>query len=152
MISTRFGRRAALFLLFAALAGPAAAQPHGESGGGDASRESQRLTSAESYVPLPTLSTAVIVREAMRGTLVVDVGLDVPDVALRARAQGMQPRLVDALRTALSTYGSVYYRPRTAPDPDTMLRLMQTATDRTLGRPGARLLVANLIYQGGGLN
>ena len=41
---------------------------------------------------------------------------------------------------------------RTAPDPDTMLRLMQTSTDRLLGRAGARVLVANLIYQGGGLN
>jgi flagellar basal body-associated protein FliL len=140
-----FMRRAVLAAFVAALvAAPAYAQP---SGGGDATREQQRLTSADSYVPLPTFSTAVVTMGRARGTLVVDVGLDTPDAALRARAQSLQPRLVDALRSALSTYASTYYRDRTAPDPDTLARLMQNAVNRTLGQNGARLLLSNLIYQ-----
>ncbi len=137
-------RRAFAFALIACVAAPnAPAQP--SSGG--ATREQQRLTSADSFVPLPTLSTAVVVDSRARGTIVVDVGLDVPDEALRRRVQSLQPRLVDAVRTALSSYAGTYYRIRTAPDPDTMTRLMQSAVNRTMGAPGARLLLANVIYQ-----
>lgn len=132
-------------VLFAAAAPLAFAQP--SSGGGDASREQQRLTSAESYIPMPTLSTAVLANSRARGMLVVDLGVDAPDAALRGRIAAMRPRVIDALRTALSTYASTYYRDRTAPDPDTLTRLMQTAVDRTMGRTGARLLLSNIVYQ-----
>ena len=140
-----FARRAFLAVLIAApvLAVPAFA---GEEGNG-ASREQQRLTSAETYVPMPTLSAGVLLQGRTSGTLVVDVGVDVPDAILRTRAQQMQPRLVDALRTSLSQFANVYYRDRTAPDLDTMARLMQAAVNRVLGRPGAQLLLANVIYQ-----
>lgn len=138
--------RRAFAIALLALAAPAFAQPSANGSGG-ASREQQRLTSADSFVPMPTFSTAVVVRSQSRGTLVVDAGLDVPDAALRRRVRGLQPRLVDALRTALSTYASTYHRERSAPDPDTLARLMQAAVDRTIGAPGARLLLANVIYQ-----
>ncbi len=101
----------------------------------------------ESFMPMPTLSTAVLQRSTTRGTIVVDMGIDIPDAALRARAQANQPRLRDALRTALSTYAGTYYRDRTAPDPTTLARLMQSAVDRTLGASGARVLFTNIIYQ-----
>lgn len=137
-------RRVFLAAAFLAFAAPALAQPSGE---GNAPREQQRLTSAETYVPLPTLSTAVIAGGRARGTLVIDIGVDVPDAGLRARVNSMQPRVIDALRTALQTYSATYYRERTAPDPNTLARLMQSAVDRTLGRTGARLLLANVVYQ-----
>ncbi|MBL8548786.1 MAG: hypothetical protein JNJ73_02285 [Hyphomonadaceae bacterium] len=108
---------------------------------------SRSLTSAESYLPMPTLNSAVVGRFAPSGILVVDVGLDIPDSALRARAAAATPRLRDALRTALATYANTYYRDQTAPDPTTIARLMQAAVDRTLGAPGARLLLANVVYQ-----
>lgn len=98
-------------------------------------------------MPMPTLSAAVVQRSASRGTIVVDMGLDIPDAALRARAQVNQPRLRDALRSALSTYAGTYYRDRTAPDPVTLARLMQSSVDRTLGGAGARVLFTNIIYQ-----
>ncbi len=107
----------------------------------------QRLTSADTYLPMPTLSAGVIQRYDTRGTIVVDMGLDVPDPNLRERARANAPRLRDALRTALTIYTSTYYRDRMAPDPDTAARLMQAAVDRTLGAPGARVLLANIIFQ-----
>lgn len=139
-------RRALIAGLLVCVAAPAAlAQP--SSGGGDTSREAQRLTSAESYVPMPTLSTAVITNDRARGLLIIDFGVDAPDAAMRGRVNAMRPRLIDAVRSAVSTYASTYYRDRTAPDPDTLSRLMQTAVDRTMGRQGVRLLLSNIVYQ-----
>jgi len=106
-----------------------------------------RLTSAESYLPMPTLSAGVIQRNSTRGTIVLDMGIDVLDATLRERARLNGPRLRDALRTALATYSSTFYRDRTAPDPDELTRLLQQAVDRTLGAPGARVLLVNVLYQ-----
>lgn len=143
-------RRAAIaVLLLAATAAPAAAS--GGSGGASqqapASRQ-ERLTSAESFVPIPTLSAGVLQRRASLGTIVVDMGLDIPDAALRRRAQLNAPRIRDALRTALAAYSSTYYRDRTAPDPVALTRLLQQSVDHVLGAQGARVLLVNIIYQG----
>lgn len=138
----------ALLALCAALcAGPAYA-----AGGGAAPQQApasrqERLTSAESFLPMPTLSAGVIQRNASRGTIVLDMGIDVLDADLRNRARLNGPRLRDALRTALATYASTFYRDRTAPDPEVLTRLLQQAVDRTLGVPGARVLLVNIIYQ-----
>ena len=142
-------RRALWFGAGAAMAGSAHA-----AGGGSSSLSQQapatrqeRLTSAESYLPMPTLSAGVLQRQSTQGTLVVDMGLDIPDEELRRRARLNGPRIRDALRTALATYANTYYRDRTAPDPAALSRIMQHAVDRVLGAPGARLLLANIIYQ-----
>jgi hypothetical protein len=55
--------------------------------------------------------------------------------------------LRDALRTALATYASTYYRDRTAPDPTELTRQFQMAINRTLQAEGARVLLVNIIYQ-----
>lgn len=128
------------------LATPVSAQPSASKQQSAPDRQ-QRLTSAESYIPMPTLSAGLIQRYASSGAIIVDMGIDVPDAALRGRAQANAPRLRDALRTALATYASTYYRDRTAPDPNTVARLMQSAVDRTLGAPGARVLLANVLIQ-----
>lgn len=136
-----------------ALAAPAFAEG-GEHGGGHAAAPEQapasrqeRLTSAESYVPMPTFSAGVLTRYSTQGTVVVDMGLDIQNEPLRMRALHNAPRLRDALRTAISTYANTYYREHTAPDPATLTRLMQQATDRTLGGAGAQVLLVNIIYQ-----
>lgn len=142
----RFDRR--FFLAAAMCAGLGAATAHAQpSQPQQAPDRQQRLTSAESYMPLPTLAAGVMSRSGTQGTLVVDMGVDVQDAALRARAQRSRPRLQDALRTALASYANTYYRDNTAPDPARITQVMQTAVDRTLGAPGARVLLANIIYQ-----
>lgn len=137
-------------VLLAGFAAPAMA-----AGGGSGSSSAQqqpasrqdRLTSAESYVPMPTLSAGVLQRNMNQGTMVVDMGLDIPDETLRRRALLNAPRLRDALRTALASYSSVYYRVQTAPNPAELTRQMQMSVDRVLGAQGARVLLANIIYQ-----
>lgn len=140
----RANRRFFVLAALALIAAPAAAQPSKQQAPPD---RQERLTSAVSYMPMPTFSAAVLQRSIARGALVVDMGLDIPDAALRGRAQANAPRLRDALRTALSTYAGTHYRQHTAPDPNQLARLMQQAVDRTLGAPGARVLMANIIYQ-----
>jgi flagellar basal body-associated protein FliL len=140
-----------MLALGAALAGPASAAGSSSSSSSaqqqaPATRQ-ERLTSAESFLPMPTLSAGVLQRSATHGTIIIDMGIDVPDEALRQRARLNAPRLRDALRTALATYSSTYYRDRTAPDPDELTRLLQQAIDRTLGGTGARVLLVNIIYQ-----
>lgn len=136
--------------LFAAFASPAGASGSGSAAPAQerapATRQ-ERLTSAETYLPMPTLSAGVLQRNSNQGTIVVDMGLDIPDAALRRRAQLNAPRIRDALRTALATYSSVYYRVHTAPSPPELTRQMQMAVDRVLGAQGARVLLANIIYQ-----
>lgn len=127
----------------AALAASAAAQP-AETG---ASRGQQRLTSAESYVPLPAINVGVVGRYRTEGVITVEMGLDIPDARLRTRALANRPRLSDALRQSLSTYASTYYRANTAPDIATMKRLMQASVDRALGGPGAQVLFSGVIFQ-----
>jgi flagellar basal body-associated protein FliL len=136
--------------------GPALAAGNGGSsssgsGGGDdaqapASRQ-ERLTSANSWLPMPTLSACILTRESTDGTIIVDLGIDVPDAALRQRANANGPRIRDALLTALSTYANVYYRTHTEPDPDTITRLLQRAVDQTLRAQGSRVLLVNVVYQ-----
>jgi len=143
-------RRALIVMALCLLlsAGPALASGGGASAPPQQSDSTQdRLTSAESYLPLPTLSAGVLHRYSTQGTLVVDMGLDIPDETLRRRARANEPRIRDALRTALATYASTYYRDRTPPDPAQLTRLMQAAVDRTLGGAGAQVLLVNIIYQ-----
>jgi len=140
----------AVLALAAALAGPASASGGGGSSSSSAQQPAtrqERLTSAESFVPMPTFSAGVLQRNASHGTIVLDMGLDVPDETLRRRAVLNAPRLRDALRTALATYSSTYYRDRTAPSPAELTRLLQQSVDRTLGAQGARVLLVNIIYQ-----
>ncbi len=137
-------------LMLAVLAAPAAAS--GSGGAAPAASQApatrqERLTSAETYLPMPTFSAGVLQRNDNQGTMVVDMGLDIPDEALRRRAQLNAPRVRDALRTALANYSSVYYRVQTAPNPIELTRQMQIAVDRVLGAQGARVLLANIIYQ-----
>ena len=140
----------AVLALAAALAGPASASGGGGSSSSSAQQPAtrqERLTSAESFVPMPTFSAGVLQRNSTHGTIVLDMGLDVPDETLRRRAVLNAPRLRDALRTALATYSSTYYRDRTAPSPAELTRLLQQSVDRTLGAQGARVLLVNIIYQ-----
>ena len=127
--------------------GPAlAAGNGGQADQAPASRQ-ERLTSADSWLPMPTLSACILNRTSADATIIVDMGIDVPDAALRYRANANGPRIRDALRTALTNYANTYYRVQTSPDPATITRLLQQAVDQTLRAQGARVLLVNVMYQ-----
>lgn len=112
-------------------------------------KEQRRITSAETYVPSPTLSAPVTSNYQFAGLMVVDVGFDVPDAKLRTRVTTLQPRLTDAMRSALADYTYARFRAGSAPDPDRILLMLQQAADRTLGVSGAKVLLSNVMVQRG---
>ncbi len=106
-----------------------------------------RATSAPSYVGVPSLSASISRNYRAVGMVTVDFGLDVPDAALRGRVQGMMPRLRDAWRTALADYAANRYEFMAVPDADQIARMLQQATDRTLGVAGARITLTSIMVQ-----
>jgi len=147
----RTHRLLALALSLLTLAGPAFAADHGAAPAKekDSGKGERRITSSPDYVPSPDLAAPITVNYSYAGLLVVDAGYDVPDAKLRARVTTLMPRLTDALRTALATYTYARFRAGTAPDADRIAKDLQAAADRTLGQPGARVLLANVMVQKG---
>lgn len=133
-------RRALLGLALVATAAasaspePAAASSSKEGGG----------ASAETYFRLPVVTASITGLTGRRGVLSIETGLDVPDAALRLRAQQSAPRLRAAYNTAAQQFAAGL-RPGAAPDIDRLANALQAATNATLGRPGARLLLGTVM-------
>jgi flagellar basal body-associated protein FliL len=106
-----------------------------------------RITSSPNFLPFFALAVSATPVGRMSGIFSADIGLEIADPALRARAEKNRPRLRAALRDALAEYASVHYRPGRAPDPDQLARLLQAAVDRTLAGPGAKLYLVNVLVQ-----
>ena len=98
----------------------------------------------ESFLQLPTLTATIFRADGGRGVLQVDVGLDIPDGALRQRASHSVPRLQDAYTRQLLIYAPAI-PPGAPPNPDIISQELQRATDQTLGKPGAKLLLGTIL-------
>lgn len=125
-----------LFLALAALAAlPAAARASGgekkKSGGG-------------AYVPMQTLLGATLRGGGKRGVLSVDCGLNVPDAALRERAEQSIPRLRAAYVQTIQAYAAGLGA-GSLPNADYIGQALQRQTDAILGRPGARVLLGAIV-------
>ncbi|HEY2662262.1 MAG TPA: Tat pathway signal protein [Caulobacteraceae bacterium] len=97
-----------------------------------------------SYVQLPTLTATVFRADGHRGVMTVEVGIDIPNGGLRARAQISQPRLRAAYVQMLQAYASGL-GPGQAPSADYIAIALQKETDRVLGEPGAKLLLGTIL-------
>ncbi|MBB5745084.1 Tat pathway signal protein [Brevundimonas variabilis] len=129
-------RRALLALAPAAvglLATTASASP---TGGGGAS--------AATYVRYPTITATSARPGGRRGVMTVETGVDVPDEALRLRAEQSAPRLRAAYAVVVQRNASQLL-PGVPPNVDQISRELQAATDRVLGRTGARLLLGTIM-------
>jgi hypothetical protein len=111
----------------------------------DAGKGGTRLTSAVSFVPMAPLTAATPLGRSIGGMISAEFSFDIPDARLRTRALAMRPRLQDALRGALTEYGSSHYRPGGAPDPTQLCAMAQIAVDRAVGGPGVKVLIANVM-------
>jgi hypothetical protein len=96
------------------------------------------------FVPVPGLAATVMRPEGGHGVMTVEAGVDAPDPSLHAYVLLQMPRLEDAYTQVLQAYGGAL-RPGTLPDADYVARQLQAATDRVLGKPGARLLLGGLM-------
>ena len=129
-------RRALLGLALVATA--AASTPARASSSGGAA------PSADTYFRLPVVTGSIPRPGGRRGVLSVEVGVDVPDASLRTRAQQSAPRLRAAYNTAVQRFATGL-RPGAAPNIDQLAADLQAATNATLGRAGARVLLGTVM-------
>ena len=100
--------------------------------------------SADTYIRLPVITASIIQASGRRGVLTIETGVDVPDATLRTRAQQSAPRLRAAYNTAAQRFANGL-RPGVVPDIDQLSAALQAATNATLGRAGARLLLGTVM-------
>jgi len=98
----------------------------------------------ETFLQMHTLTASILRANGRRGVLTVDVGLDIPDGALRQRATLSTPILLDAFTQTLAVYAPSIL-PGAPPKPDIIGAELQRATDRTLGKPGAKVLLGTIL-------
>ncbi|WP_411287329.1 hypothetical protein [Phenylobacterium sp.] len=125
-------RRRLITLVASAALAPAGALAAGKS-------EKKRV-GGDSYVVIKTLVGTTVRQGGRRGVMTVDCGLDIPDAALRDRAESVLPRLRAAYAQIVQTYAAGLPS-GAAPNADFIARALQRQTDAVLGKPGARLLV-----------
>jgi hypothetical protein len=127
--------------LFLGLVGLAAAAPATgrASGGGE-----KKKSGGGSYLPVQTLLGTTIRADGRRGVLSVDCGLDVPDAALRTRAEQSIPRLRAAYAQVVQSYAAGLPT-GSLPNADYIGLQLQRRTDALLGRPGARVLLGAIL-------
>ena len=102
----------------------------------------RRTTQSESYVVIEPIYATILEGSKPRGLLMVEFGLDVPDGALRARVSHALPALRDAYVRSLLAYGATAVRAWRQPSVDDIAGRMQAVTDRLVGGPGAKVLMA----------
>ena len=97
-----------------------------------------------SYTRLPTITANVMRSGGRRGEMTVETGLDTPDAALRTRVAQSAP-LLRAAYAAVVQQAANALLPGAPPDVERLVAQLQAATDRTLGRAGARLLIGTVM-------
>lgn len=107
------------------------------AGGGAAAPEA-------SYLRLPTITANVIRPGGRRGVMTVETGVDTPNAALRARVAQSAPRLRAAYAAVVQQAASATL-PGAPPDVERLVAQLQAATNATLGRAGARLLIGTVM-------
>lgn len=111
-------------------------QPLRTGGGGAAAQAS--------YLRLPTVTANVMRSGGRRGVMTVETGIDTPDAALRTRVAQSAPRLRAAYATVVQQSANALL-PGTPPDVERLVAQLQAATNRVLGRAGARLLIGTVM-------
>ena len=108
-------------------------------------KHQREITTLESWVTVYPIAISIVQDDRVRGQFQVWLGMDVPDEALRARAEEIKPRLRDAWMSRLSQYASTTLRERRPANIEDVSRLLQSTADQTLGKPGSRVLLGSVI-------
>lgn len=128
-----------LFLALAAFAALPAAAFASSGSGGD-----KKKSGGGAYLHIPTLIASMSRSGSRRGVMSVDCGLNIPDEALRLRAEQSTPRLRAAYVQTIQAYAAGLGA-GALPNPDYITQTLQRQTDAILGKPGARVLLGAII-------
>lgn len=131
-------RRLASLALIAFALAPVAAGASSESG------EKKKKSGGLSYIEMDAVTATIIRPDGRRGVLMVETGIDVPNMALHDRALKVLPRLRAAFAQAVQIYGAGL-TPGLPPNLDYLSRELQRQTDETLGAKGARFLLGSVM-------
>lgn len=113
----------------------------------DAAPPKRRPTPLESYVMVDPITSTIMNSRRARGLLMVEIGLDVPDAALRAEVEANMRRLQDAYLRSLAAYTVSGLRASDLPDVDAIAARLQRVTDFVMKRPGAKLLLMQVAVR-----
>ncbi len=109
-----------------------------------ASGGEKKAAGGDTYVQIPSVRAYTVRPGARRGVMSVDCGLDIPDPALRARAELVLPRLRAAYVQVVQVYAGGLPT-GTPPHPEFLARNLQRSTDEVLGKKGARVLMGAVV-------
>ncbi len=107
-----------------------------------ASEKKKKSTSP--YVPLRAVTLTIVRPNGRRGTMTVEIGLNIPDEDLRDLATMSQPVLRDAYLRALQPY-AMRLSPGAPPSAEFITLALQRETDRVLKRRGAKVLLGGVL-------
>jgi hypothetical protein len=103
-----------------------------------------KVTQSESYVMVDPIYSTVFDAGKPAGTLMVAIGLNIPDAKLRSIAERAMPLLCDDYLRSLMNFTSSAVRPSQQPDVSEIAARLQRVTDRALRKKGARVLLAEV--------
>lgn len=120
----------------------------GEKDGKDKKKGAvHKITQSESYLMVDPLYASIMEGNRPLGLLMVGIGIDVPDATLRDRVDRDMPQLRDGYVRALMAFSATNVRSWRQPDVAAIADRLQRVTDRMLGKPGARVLLAQVAIR-----
>ena len=120
---------------------------HADDGDDAQKAPEHKITQSKSYLSLDPIYTTIVGDVRAQGMLMVGVGLDVPDPALRAIADRSMPVLRDAYVRNLMAFTANSVRITAQPDVNEIAQRLQGVTDRALGQKGAKILLAQVALR-----
>ena len=106
-----------------------------------------KITQSESYVMIDPIYTSIMDGDRPLGLLMIGIGLDIPNAELRDRAVTNMPLLRDAYVRSMMAFSATYVRYWRQPDVAEIANRLQGVTDRVMGKPGAKLLLAQVAMR-----
>jgi flagellar basal body-associated protein FliL len=106
-----------------------------------------KVTQSESYLMVDPIYATIVEADKPSGLLMIGIGIDIPDPALRAQAEQGMPVLRDAYVRNMMAYAATAVRSWRQPDVSEIASRLQGVTDRALGRKGARVLLAQVAMR-----
>jgi flagellar basal body-associated protein FliL len=106
-----------------------------------------KVTQSESYLTLDPIYTPIVADDRPVGMLMVGMGLDVPNAALRDEVSRSLPVLRDAYVRNLLAFTVAAVHLDTQPDVSVIAARLQAVTDRALKKKGAKVLLAQVALR-----
>jgi flagellar basal body-associated protein FliL len=133
----------ALFIVAALAAWPARADDAADAN----KKPEHKITQSISFIMVEPFYTTIYDAGRPVGMLMVAIGLDIPDAALRNQVNSGMPLLRDYYLRSLSSFAATAVRPWAQPDVSAIGERLQRITDRALHRPGAKVLLAQVAMR-----